>query len=120
MEEIRQSRERDRAALKAREEDGKDRKAYRRKPYGEVSPAEYKRRWYKENRERLLAYKKDYYAEHRETIRARERRYYEENREKRCRQNKEYREANAERIKARQAEYRARKRAEKDALQAGG
>lgn len=114
MEEIRQSRELDRAAVKARERSGKSSGTYRRKPYGDVSPAEYKRRWYEENRERLLAYQKEYYREHKAAVDARNRMYYQENREKRCRQNKEYREANAERIKAYQAEYRARKRAEKN------
>ena len=98
-EEIRESRERDRAAL----DDRKDRRE---------KIAENQRAYREANREKIAENQRAYYEANREKIAENKRAYYEANREKIAENQRAYYEANREKINAYMREYRRRRRLE--------
>lgn len=67
---------------------------------GPEQKANYRRRYYEENRERALAYQKKYYAANKESILRQKKEKYGENRQKNIERQRRYREANRDAIAA--------------------
>lgn len=65
-----------------------------------------RKKYYQENKERLLAYAKKYYKDNKGYISDREKKYKEENKEKINAKRRKYRQENKDRISARNKKYR--------------
>ena len=100
MDELRESRERDRAAL----DDRKDKK--------QKKIAENQRAYREANREKIAENKRAYREANREKIAENQRAYREANREKIAENKRAYYEANREKINAYMREYQRRRRLE--------
>jgi hypothetical protein len=115
MEEIRESRARDRAAIDARRDKKGKKIADAQRAYYEANRekiADAQRAYYEANREKIADAQRAYREANREKIADAQRAYREANREKIADAQRAYREANREKINAYMREYQRKRRLE--------
>ena len=114
MEEIREARERDKAAQHDKKSKKEQRIAENQRAYREANRekiAENQRAYREANREKIAENKRAYREANREKIAENQRAYYEANRERIAENKRAYYEANREKYKAYMREYMRKKRA---------
>ena len=76
-----------------------------RKAWCRECAAESKRRWYEENRDKVLGYDRRYYEENRDKVLESKRRWYEENRDKVLERKRRYHEENRDKVRQRRRRW---------------